>query len=1466
MQLQSFSVLLAACVLGSVVAIPRFNDVNGEDAYGNQCPLLERNNVKCPSLCVVDPSLCPASVAPRCDAGLNFCLDGTCQEDCEGIANVCMCDLDTAQAGSTLYPCAVVAPVSIPAYDPHNKDALVADYCGRTLNGNGNATADAIIPYGYPPLSADQDHVWLQCPTPPEPTLSFTEPKFVIFYSLLGAQLGLLALWALVRSSQIKIFTQHPLCTDLVTPAFLRFQLVATRTSARNDHVLATEGKHAAVPDSPDADRDTFSDLGVPGAADEVGLTTQGLRDSHMGLAVLTTVILSTLGWLVLLAIIVMDYYGVFDGIAYSVFANSQLSSRVFVVVWHLAVVWFLAMNLTETRFRNFFRQPCPLEEATFVQIAQPKDQVTVMESRSRWLRELRHWEARLKRVLGHAVLITTAPVCRTASGCRYFEHQCTRYVYQTEPHLQCFQPFDLSVAATHTELHEQAGGITQAIAEARQDLIGPNFIYVPVPSFPRAVLNEFLAFFYLYQMMCLWVWYYFNYYYMGIEQTAVILLAALIKVVIRLRSERKIKSLAEYRSACRVLRDNVWTDLQTVDLVPGDVLAITVGMQIPCDGALLQGEVVVDESSLTGEAMPVRKFSVKADNLPYQKLGNSRTNTLFDGTRVLQIMGSEPHAAADRSAPEACLLVTATRTNTDKGRLVQRILYPATYSFIFDEHLKLVVLILLAWGGVCFLLIYWFLGNDISTWFYGVFTISFILSPLLPAMLVVGQSVAAGRLRARDIFCVDLPRIIIAGKVQAFCFDKTGTLTKEGLEFYGVQGVMASGDGTTPVFSARQETVAEVDPLWQIGLATSHTVTDVNGQLVGNPVDVELFRATGWRLLSTGASQTQREGYLDTLEGPTLDGRRTRVVQVVQRFEFVHARMSMSVAVRDPTTGHVHVFTKGSFEKIRGYARPASVPTNYGSVTAAWAKEGCYVLAMAHRDLGVADLATVRTMTREEMETDLEFMGLLLFKNQLKPDTADAIRELRDGDTRSLMITGDTALTGIYIARACEMVPLGAPVYLGDVDAKGGVAWTDVDTEQIVEDLDARLRAATPRRDGIPTGSGDEGTDENDDVKVLIKRTGGPMPELAVTGRAFDYLVAHDLIRTYLDHVRIFSRMTPDGKVACVQLHMERYITAMCGDGGNDCGALRAAHVGIALSEAEASIVSPFSTSRRTVQSCVELLRQGRTALATSFAGYKFLILYGETMAWLGLMQYYFSVIVPQPVWILIDGFITIPLCFSLTQALTRPRLAPRRPTARLLGPQTLASTIGQVLINLAFFIASIGLLYRQDWFRCHEFDASDVDAGQWWLLGDNYEAEIIGLTALYQFVNAAAAFNFGYYFRRAWWTNYLMVFLYAGFLTVVSLLTLLDPNRFSCLFRINCGSPDVLVGLGYPAPTWHIDDYNSPLGHNVLPQAYRWKLWGLCIGNCVTVLLYEYFVVLGPVGRYLRRRFGRAPKALNL
>jgi cation-transporting ATPase 13A3/4/5 len=94
-------------------------------------------------------------------------------------------------------------------------------------------------------------------------------------------------------------------------------------------------------------------------------------------------------------------------------------------------------------------------------------------------------------------------------------------------------------------------------------------------------------------------------YWQIGISDTGVILLAAIIKVVVRLRSEYRVKAMAEHVNDIKVLRDDQWRSISTADLVPGDVFEIIPHQIVPVDAVVLEGDVVVDESSLTGKENP---------------------------------------------------------------------------------------------------------------------------------------------------------------------------------------------------------------------------------------------------------------------------------------------------------------------------------------------------------------------------------------------------------------------------------------------------------------------------------------------------------------------------------------------------------------------------------------------------------------------------------------------------------------------------------------------------------------------------------------------------------------------------------------------------------------------------------------------------------------------------------------------
>lgn len=88
-----------------------------------------------------------------------------------------------------------------------------------------------------------------------------------------------------------------------------------------------------------------------------------------------------------------------------------------------------------------------------------------------------------------------------------------------------------------------------------------------------------------------------------------------------------------------------------------------------------------------------------------------------------------------------------------------------------------------------------------------------------------------------------------------------------------------------------------------------------------------------------------------------------------------------------------------------------------------------------------------------------------------------------------------------------------------------------------------------------------------------------------------------------------VFARFSPEQKTQLIEsLQSVGYFVAMCGDGANDCGALKAAHAGVSLSEAEASVASPFTSKEQNISCIPTLIREGRCALVTSFGTLKFI------------------------------------------------------------------------------------------------------------------------------------------------------------------------------------------------------------------------------------------------------------------
>jgi len=285
---------------------------------------------------------------------------------------------------------------------------------------------------------------------------------------------------------------------------------------------------------------------------------------------------------------------------------------------------------------------------------------------------------------------------------------------------------------------------------------------------------------------MALWYWDGYQYYASCILVLSVT--SATTSLVDTLRNLKSIRKMALYSCPVRVMRGGNEMDLTEVDssdLVPGDVIEIPEMTSMPCDLALLTGSCIVNESMLTGESIPVIKNPLPFINDVYDPIIDQKY-TLYGGTKVIQ--------TRKFGNSKVLGLVIRTAFVTTKGNLVRDILYPKPNKFKFyQDSLKFIFgMGLLAVVGFLttlpFMLSQGYAASQIVDRSLDLLTIT--VPPALPAAMTVGTVFAISRLKKKKIYCISPPRINVSGRVNLMVFDKTGTLTEEGLQVFGFRGV----------------------------------------------------------------------------------------------------------------------------------------------------------------------------------------------------------------------------------------------------------------------------------------------------------------------------------------------------------------------------------------------------------------------------------------------------------------------------------------------------------------------------------------------------------------------------------------------------------------------------------------------------------------------------------------------------
>ncbi|TKR72576.1 hypothetical protein L596_020001 [Steinernema carpocapsae] len=514
----------------------------------------------------------------------------------------------------------------------------------------------------------------------------------------------------------------------------------------------------------------------------------------------------------------------------------------------------------------------------------------------------------------------------------RYFTYRKLTYIWH--PIERCFTTIneletDLPLNYFHDCVKPESG-LSEREVSQRLITYGRNSIEVKLKPIYVLLFKEVISPFYIFQIFSVCIWFSDNYQYYAAIIVFMSLLSIILDVYQIRKQERNLRSMVHSVDIVEVLRDGGQVQKISSDqLVPGDVLLIPPnGCILQCDAVLMSGTVIVNESMLTGESVPVTKVALPEvddceKHVTFSFKEHSK-HTLFCGTQVLQTRfyrGNHVQA-----------VVLRTAYSTLKGQLVRSIMYPKPVDFRFTKDLFKFVgfLFCIALCGFIYTITIMIMrGSAVKKIIVrSLDIVTIVVPPALPAAMSIGIFAAQMRLRAKQIFCISPSTINTCGAINTVCFDKTGTLTEDGLDFYCMVAVdPASSSKSAPTFGEEIEDF-QADEMPSDGelvraVATCHSLTRIGGELCGDPLDLILFRKTGWSLDETVSdNQVDETARFDMLQPTVVKSPATHYgsesemeLAIIRQFTFSSSLQRMTVIAHNPreTGRQMYLYCKGS-------------------------------------------------------------------------------------------------------------------------------------------------------------------------------------------------------------------------------------------------------------------------------------------------------------------------------------------------------------------------------------------------------------------------------------------------------------------------------------------------------------------------------------------------------------------------
>ena len=458
----------------------------------------------------------------------------------------------------------------------------------------------------------------------------------------------------------------------------------------------------------------------------------------------------------------------------------------------------------------------------------------------------------------------------------------------------------------------------------------------------------------------------------------------------------------------CIVLRNGVREEIDTINVVPGDILLLKTGDLIAADARLIESvNFYVDESALTGESEAVEKdASITVD--AEAPIGD-RINMVFSGCLI--------------TAGNATAVVTETGMNTQMGKIAKHLNNTQKIQTPLQKRLNKVsrmVSIIAVVSAIVLLALGLRQGEDF--WVMMLAAVSLAVAAVPETLqLIVTLTLTQGvkHMVTKNALTRKLAAVETLGNTSIICSDKTGTLTQNRMTIQELW--TPSEDVFSPENSFTDKQKLFLQHLVMASNATIERDNDGTERIIGDATESAIIRLSM-------AQGINRDDFAQW----------SRVGEIA----FSSARKMMTIIYKCPEGGYL-ILTKGAFDRLP-YADVSEQEKELHKKTHNnFANEALRVIALGSRK--ISELPADGNL--ESLETDLEFEGLIGLLDPPRKEAKTAVAAAKNAGIRTIMITGDHAATAKAIAKKIGILESGEKVVTGQ-------QLTHMEDEELIENV----------------------------------------------------------------------------------------------------------------------------------------------------------------------------------------------------------------------------------------------------------------------------------------------------------------------------------------------------------------------------------------------------------------------------